>query len=90
MKYSGTLIYNLVLYFLTTCIAKICRTTSINFKMIMKTYTISSFGKFFLLPALIWTDHTGEQLNILFVFIYTTLCQFLVYSGKILTHKCLY
>lgn len=66
------------------CLLKFSRRSlrDIDLLLILKTYTISSFGKFFLLPALIWSDHKGESLNILFVFIHTTLCQFLVYSGK--------
>lgn len=55
----------------------------IDLIMLIKTFTISSFGKFFLLPALIWSDYLSENLNIMFVLVYTTLCQFLVYAGKV-------
>lgn len=79
----STGIYNLMLFVLTRIVTKLLKTDkALDCEIIIKCYTISSFGKFFLLPALIWADNSAEHLNLLFVFIYTSLCQFLVFSGK--------
>lgn len=79
----STSIYNVLLFILTRIICKLLKKgKALDCETIVKSYTISSFGKFFLLPALIWADNSAEHLNLLFVFIYTSLCQFLVFSGK--------
>ncbi|XP_026481157.1 protein ARV1-like [Ctenocephalides felis] len=45
-----------------------------------KSLTLSSFGKFLMLPSLIWGDNSVTKIHWLLVFGYTTISQLLVYS----------
>lgn len=49
--------------------------------MVLKTFTISSFGIFLLLPSLIW-DNSVQEVHLIVVTLYTTMSQLLAYTGK--------
>lgn len=62
---------------------------SIGISWIWKSLTLSSFGKFFMLPSLIWGDNSITKIHWLLVFGYTTISQLLVYSGSKIFHQML-
>lgn len=54
---------------------------------IWKAIILSSFGIFLLLPSLIWKVNTFNDFHITFVYLYTTLCQLLAYTGNLYKTK---
>lgn len=52
-----------------------------EFVLIWKAVTLSSFGRFLHLPALIWGDSSVAEAHFVFVLGYTILTQLLVHSG---------